>query len=218
MPVVSMNCPVCGKQATEYDENKWQCLYCGGKFRYERPMAPREVPAVTINKGGKAVADGFLFDEQGIKVSARVLSAPGGKVWPIGSILGVQQTVEYGGVKPYQLMTESDRVAQESKILYYLVIVSCLVGAVWLPVFVFGSDLGIVDTYKGLVVLSGLAVPVSGIVWAFYKLIKISERVSTDIYKTVIDLPGTNYTVTFYSKSEHERFSQAITTAMSTLS
>jgi hypothetical protein len=37
MPVQLMTCPSCGgKEATEYDENKWQCLNprCGAKFIY----------------------------------------------------------------------------------------------------------------------------------------------------------------------------------------
>jgi hypothetical protein len=39
MPVQPMMCPRCGKEATEYDENKWQCLNprCGAKFIYESP-------------------------------------------------------------------------------------------------------------------------------------------------------------------------------------
>ena len=32
MPILSMACPRCGKQSTEYEENKWQCLHCGNKF------------------------------------------------------------------------------------------------------------------------------------------------------------------------------------------
>lgn len=40
MPVISMACPKCGKQATEYDENKWQCLHCGRKFIYKDEKAP----------------------------------------------------------------------------------------------------------------------------------------------------------------------------------
>ena len=30
-----MKCPRCGKQSTEYDENKWQCLTCSNKFVYK---------------------------------------------------------------------------------------------------------------------------------------------------------------------------------------
>jgi hypothetical protein len=40
MPVISMACPKCGKQATEYDCDKWQCLYCGIKFVYKEEKAP----------------------------------------------------------------------------------------------------------------------------------------------------------------------------------
>jgi len=34
MGVHDMRCPKCGKQSTEYDEDKWQCLHCGNKFIY----------------------------------------------------------------------------------------------------------------------------------------------------------------------------------------
>jgi predicted nucleic-acid-binding Zn-ribbon protein len=40
MPVFSMACPKCGSQATEYAENKWQCLRCGVKFVYEDEKPP----------------------------------------------------------------------------------------------------------------------------------------------------------------------------------
>ena len=35
MGVHDMRCPKCGKQSTEYDENKWQCLHCGNRFVYK---------------------------------------------------------------------------------------------------------------------------------------------------------------------------------------
>jgi len=37
MSIVDMRCPRCGKQATEYDKNKWRCLSCNAKFIYEEP-------------------------------------------------------------------------------------------------------------------------------------------------------------------------------------
>lgn len=42
MPVQSMSCPKCGKWATEYDVNKWQCLSCNTKFIYEPPASQPE--------------------------------------------------------------------------------------------------------------------------------------------------------------------------------
>lgn len=39
-PVQSMNCPKCGKSASEYQPNKWKCLHCGRKFIYEPPRHP----------------------------------------------------------------------------------------------------------------------------------------------------------------------------------
>ena len=38
MPVYDMKCPRCGKQSTEYDENKWQCLTCGWIPLDQKPM------------------------------------------------------------------------------------------------------------------------------------------------------------------------------------
>ena len=35
MPIQSMACPKCGKAASEYSPNKWQCLHCQTKFIYE---------------------------------------------------------------------------------------------------------------------------------------------------------------------------------------
>ena len=35
MPVYNMACPKCGKQSTEYAEDKWQCLHCGNRFIYK---------------------------------------------------------------------------------------------------------------------------------------------------------------------------------------
>lgn len=40
MSIQTMNCPHCGREATEYQECKWQCLYCGTKFIYEPPPKP----------------------------------------------------------------------------------------------------------------------------------------------------------------------------------
>jgi ribosomal protein L37AE/L43A len=35
-----MNCPKCGKRASEYAPNKWECLSCGSRFVYEPPLKP----------------------------------------------------------------------------------------------------------------------------------------------------------------------------------
>ena len=45
---ISMDCPKCRKEATEYQPTKWQCLSCGIKFIYD-PEAPEKEP-----KQGKA--------------------------------------------------------------------------------------------------------------------------------------------------------------------
>jgi DNA-directed RNA polymerase subunit RPC12/RpoP len=35
-----MTCPTCGKKASEYEPNKWQCVDCGRRFVYEPPRHP----------------------------------------------------------------------------------------------------------------------------------------------------------------------------------
>jgi DNA-directed RNA polymerase subunit RPC12/RpoP len=40
MPVFSMACPKCGAPATEYAEDKWQCLRCGVKFVFKDEGPP----------------------------------------------------------------------------------------------------------------------------------------------------------------------------------
>ncbi len=35
-----LNCPSCGREASEYEPSKWQCLRCGRRFAYEAPARP----------------------------------------------------------------------------------------------------------------------------------------------------------------------------------
>ena len=56
MPVYDMACPKCGKQATEYDENKWRCLHCGNKFIYKEERPSYEINT-TVNIESSALFD-----------------------------------------------------------------------------------------------------------------------------------------------------------------
>lgn len=40
MGVQLMNCPSCGKQASEFQPGKWRCLTCGAYFEYQAPRQP----------------------------------------------------------------------------------------------------------------------------------------------------------------------------------
>jgi hypothetical protein len=40
VPIQSMNCPKCGKPASEYMPGKWECLSCRSRFIYEEPLKP----------------------------------------------------------------------------------------------------------------------------------------------------------------------------------
>lgn len=55
MTVQSMNCPRCGKPATEYDKNKWQCLNCQTKFIYEPPKDPDVVIRHEVDVDDKTI-------------------------------------------------------------------------------------------------------------------------------------------------------------------
>ena len=57
MSLISMACPKCRKQATEYDEHKWQCLHCGIKFLYERPTAPVTNITTSVSLDASALYD-----------------------------------------------------------------------------------------------------------------------------------------------------------------
>jgi len=56
--IVSMACPKCGGQASEYDVGKWACLKCHNKFLYAPPPPP---PATVINNSISIQGSG-MFD------------------------------------------------------------------------------------------------------------------------------------------------------------
>ena len=61
MPVYDMKCPRCGKQSTEYDENKWQCLHCSNKFVYKEE-SPTYQSQTTVNIQGTQLVDLEPYD------------------------------------------------------------------------------------------------------------------------------------------------------------
>ncbi len=44
-----MHCPRCGRAATEYDANRWRCLFCDNKFIYEPPPAEVRRDVVSLD-------------------------------------------------------------------------------------------------------------------------------------------------------------------------
>ncbi len=80
MPVISMACPKCGKQATEYAENKWQCLHCGRKFLYEESKAPiiitSAAPAYLPSPESSSGADSLSIASQTPAMRYRALCPP----------------------------------------------------------------------------------------------------------------------------------------------
>ena len=56
MKAINCACPRCGKQTTEYDEDKWTCLHCGNKFVI-KPEEPSTIVNSTLNVNGEALYD-----------------------------------------------------------------------------------------------------------------------------------------------------------------
>ena len=56
MPIYEMSCPKCGKQSSEYDENKWKCLSCGNKFMYKDERVTQHLNATV------SIQESTLFD------------------------------------------------------------------------------------------------------------------------------------------------------------
>lgn len=69
MPVQAMLCPRCGQTASEYDQNKWQCLTCGSKFIYE-PAAHVKVEKTV------SVEENYLYTCRSCKRRFSRLSSP----------------------------------------------------------------------------------------------------------------------------------------------
>ena len=64
MPVHSMACPKCGKQSTEYDEDKWQCLLCGTSLYLSRTS-----PTIVNYRFSRvSITEGSLYDIEVDKV------------------------------------------------------------------------------------------------------------------------------------------------------
>ena len=56
-----MKCPRCGKQSTEYDENKWQCLHCGNRFVYKEE-SPTYHSQTNVSIQGSSLFDVEPYD------------------------------------------------------------------------------------------------------------------------------------------------------------
>ena len=64
MPVFSMACPKCGRQAIEYAEDKWQCLHCGTRFVY-KDEGPPVVNVHQVHRTGEAAQSVFCCPKCG---------------------------------------------------------------------------------------------------------------------------------------------------------
>ncbi len=93
--VISLACPSCGKQATEYDENKWSCLHCGNKFVFVPPTSPQTNNYVqnTVNVVGQPT---YELDVQRAKPAKPIIKTqyehnPEAFSYPPELFLGVEE-------------------------------------------------------------------------------------------------------------------------------
>ncbi len=99
MPVVNLNCRKCGKETTEYAKNKWRCLHCGAKYRYEKPQPLAAVPSVTINKNQRSSIKEVLYDSDGIKVTPSMISVEKNlgttavQSTPVSAVIGIEISI-----------------------------------------------------------------------------------------------------------------------------
>jgi hypothetical protein len=77
MPIQAMNCPKCGKPASEYSPGKWQCLTCGTKFVYEKPPDKTVHEQRIEHTGTVTLSDeSYLYQCPGCKLSYSKLTEP----------------------------------------------------------------------------------------------------------------------------------------------
>jgi len=57
---VLMSCPKCGKESTEYDNNRWRCLHCGQKFFFD-PNAKKNTDESWFSSPAMIFVFGVVF-------------------------------------------------------------------------------------------------------------------------------------------------------------
>jgi hypothetical protein len=64
MPIQSTACPKCGKEASEYEPNKWRCLHCGRTFIVTKP--PDVHVTQYVSNGSCDIRQDFNLKPQGV--------------------------------------------------------------------------------------------------------------------------------------------------------
>ena len=73
--VTPMMCPKCHQWASEYDENKWQCLSCHIKFIYEPPQEPLK-PDLYVKQDVTLSDEGMLYRCPQCNTQFSIMSCP----------------------------------------------------------------------------------------------------------------------------------------------
>ena len=92
MGVHDMRCPKCGKQSTEYDENKWQCLHCGNKFVYKEESTTYQ-SQTNVNIQGSSLFDVEPYDSG----NERLIEEPHSNRHPLEDDLELKRLKAYRG-------------------------------------------------------------------------------------------------------------------------
>lgn len=130
MKIINCACPKCGKQTSEYDNDKWTCLYCGNKF-----VIKDEANTTIINNSSLNVSGSGLFNLEPNGLEPVAISEDMSK-------LVNQQTIIYA--------SQSDYLNNWPWKIIIIIIFSCVIGLISLlfyefkMVFMcFGLNLGI---------------------------------------------------------------------------
>lgn len=101
MSIQSMQCPKCGKAATEYDKNKWKCLHCQTNFIYE---PPKELQAPKIEVLNQQIEikdfpkDGLVYQCQICGLNYSCLTSPPQPCRSCGTSLCMNCLIRFGGL------------------------------------------------------------------------------------------------------------------------
>ncbi len=200
MPVVNLNCRKCDKATTEYAKNKWRCLHCGAKYRYEKPQPLAAVPSVTINKNGRNPIKNILYVGDGIKVTPSMISVEkklgttAVQSTPVSAVVGIE-TEKFG-------MTG---LQQEMVAFCFMILGACLIVPSIMNLFAGTMSMGVV---LAAWILGGLlAAP-----WACFKRNPPDDLFT---YKETLLLKGSRTKeIMFKNVQEAKRFETAVNTAI----
>ena len=192
MPVVPMACPKCGRQATEYDADKWQCLHCGIKFVYKEEKAPVINIQQIYQKEGETVRPVLCCPKCGnANVQFKKIVYEAGTHTSSGTGLGLDLSGGVGvgvwGGQSVSLLASRCKPPENTAWLHYFLIVVVLLFELFVGLII-GSNLGESSIPPSLL----MAVRVVGLVFLILLMVvsaiglgKLAERESDHYQQNV---------------------------------